>query len=219
MRPHKVGKSIWLGHRGAVDHKLNGQLLSDGLVGWHDRHKKNVKRELQLKTLMEVQSMPNLGLLPTRTYTRPKRREKPFDFGMSCFSNPQSKLGEKKSTGELGRTNPREGAVRDLHVLGTLSEKMILAFKGRGTLQVHLEHESQGQLEGQDTEWEEAYEKHLTSSRMYRFMEFDVPHHLPATLVVIGDSVYLYKPMKESRLKAKISSCGQVISSVSHLGS
>lgn len=183
------------------------------------QHRKDIQ-DRRASLSKHSQSMPDLH--PTS-----KSKKKTFDFGMSWISTQerrrhQSPGGARRSTGELGRAHPREGAVRDIHCLGIIAEKIILAFKGKGSLKVYLQDVQNDGLEGQDICWEEVYDKHLAGSRMYRFMEFEMPQHLPATIVVIGESVHLTRPCKvttEARLRARVSCCGQVISSVSHLAS
>merc|ERR1711862_170533 len=100
-----------------------------------------------------------------------------------------------------------------------MGENLTLAFKGRGVLKVHLQDSSTVRLIGNEAVWDETYEKYLHDSKMYRFMEFEVPQHLDGVIVVIGETVPLYRPRTETRLRARLSSCGQVISSVSHLAS
>lgn len=221
----KHSPSPWHGHRGAV---VGHASLGRGLTGAISKGKSR-KEELELHRLdirdrrasmaTNSHSMPNLNPMS-------KAKKKSFDFGMSWISpaerrRHESRSGTKPSEGALGRANPREGAIRDIHCLGIIAEKIILAFKGRGSLKVHLQDVQSDGLKGQEIDWEQVYDKHLSFSRKYRFMEFEVPQHLPATIVVIGVSVPSCRPCtvtSESRLRARISCCGQVISSVSHMG-
>lgn len=188
--------SVWLGHRGALDQDAN--IVSSQL------------RHLAPRGSRLPRSMPDLHA---------NHEVQAFDFGMSCTSNPFSKLGVKNASGELGRDDPRKGVIRDIHILGIIAGNLMLAFKGQGFLKVHLEHHSTDGLNGMIVVWEKAYNKYLPKSKTFDYMEFQVPSHLPATIEVIGETDPEYKPLKESRLRARISTCGQVSRATSHLAS
>lgn len=122
----------------------------------------------------------------------------------------------------LGGVPAREGVIRDIHILGILSDMLVVAFKGQGTVKVNLQHASSDSLEGEVAKWVAAYDKFLPDSKQYQFMEFDAPRHLPATIVIVGETDPMHRPCPfkmhtESRLQARISCCGQVISHVQHL--
>lgn len=191
---------------------------------WQDRAWRGSRRARRpdeplpemLTRLMGTKNRDNLTRSLPNLHQRGKRSAKKGDFGLTSSSclTPQP----RKSTIPLA-TSPWEGFVRDIHVLGVIGDNIVCAFKGSGSLIIHLENVANGELVVDEGQWQSSYDKHLHGSKHYSFVECEVPRHLPINITIVGRTTPEFKPVHESRLRARISESGHVVSTLSFLAS
>jgi len=87
-----------------------------------------------------------------------------------------------------------KGEIRNIHILGRIRGRLVVAYQGRGHLNIHLDHEHSPPLEEVgDGLWHREYKAHLQAVELgpdeqvpllYRFAEYELPFKTCKVIVV-----------------------------------